>query len=157
MKEFPHQYTVMAAGTAEGDLVLRTEQLPVLLSAAPIEFGGPGDRWSPETLLVGAVADCFILTFRAIARASELPWTSLRCEVSGILDRVGRVPQFTSFTIRAKLAIQEGTSEELARRLLGKAERGCLITNSLKAASQLEAAIEIVPGSPHASNLLVHT
>ena len=43
------------------------------------EFGGPGDLWSPETMLAGAVAGCFILTFRAAARASSasIPWRKL--------------------------------------------------------------------------------
>ena len=35
-----------------------------------------------------------------------------------------------------------GTSEELVHRTLEKAERGCLITNSVKAPIQLEATIE---------------
>lgn len=144
MKTFPHEYAVTVVGSPQGDLEVRADRLPVLNSAPPAEFDGPGDRWSPETLLVAAVADCFVLTFRAVARALELPWTSLRCEVSGTLDRLERVPQFTRFRIRAHLGVPAGTSEELARRALEKAEHGCLITNSLKATSQLETAVETI-------------
>ena len=61
MQEFPHRYSVTAAGAVDGDVELTAERVPGLRSASPAEFGGPGDRWSPETLLVGAVADCFIL------------------------------------------------------------------------------------------------
>ena len=46
-------------------------------SSAPVEFDGPGDRWSPETLLIAAIADCFILTFRAIACATRMDWQGL--------------------------------------------------------------------------------
>jgi len=144
MKNFPHEYAITAAGSPDGDLELRADQLPVLHSAPSPEFGGPGDRWSPETLLVAAVADCFVLTFRGVARALELPWISLHCEASGSLDRVERVPQFTRFRLRAHLSVVEGTSHELARRALEKAEHGCLITNSLKGTTELESAVETV-------------
>ena len=47
-----------AAAVAEsGDVELTAEGLPPLRSAAPAEFGGPGNRWSPETLPVDLVAD----------------------------------------------------------------------------------------------------
>ena len=70
MHPFPHRYRVKGAGRVTGDVELTAERLTSLRSATPIEFDGPGDRWSPETLLVVAVAVCFILTFRAIAKAS---------------------------------------------------------------------------------------
>jgi organic hydroperoxide reductase OsmC/OhrA len=35
------------------------------------QLGGPGGQWSPETLLVAAAAECFILTFRAVAAWRE--------------------------------------------------------------------------------------
>jgi len=142
MQDFPHHYAASARADAEGDVTLESPRLPALVSAAPAEFGGPGDRWSPETMLVAAVADCFILTFRAIARGSKLAWTSLSCEVEGTLDRVERVTQFTGFRVRASLRVPAGTDETRAKRLLERAEQGCLITNSLKANSQLSLTVE---------------
>ena len=144
MQEFPHRYSVGALASAEGDVALESERLPALTTAPPAEFGGPGDRWSPETLLAGALADCFVLTFRAIARASKIPWLSLRCDVEGTLDRVERVTQFTSFRVRATLRVPAGANEEQAKRLLARAEQTCLITNSLKGSSHLEAEVEEV-------------
>ena len=143
MQEFPHRYSVAAVASVEGDVLLEGDRLPSLASAPPAEFGGPGDRWSPETLLVAAIADCFVLTFRAIAGASKLPWTSLRCDVEGTLDRVERVIQFTGFLVRASLRVPAGTNEEQARRLLARSEQSCLITNSLKGTSHLEAEVEV--------------
>jgi organic hydroperoxide reductase OsmC/OhrA len=43
--------------------------VPTLSTATPEEFGGPGDAWSPELLLLGAVESCFLFTFRAVAHA----------------------------------------------------------------------------------------
>ncbi len=144
MREFPHHYVISAAASPEGDVAIEGAKLPRLLSAPPAEFDGPGDRWSPETFMVAAVADCFILTFRAVASFSKLSWTSLTCEATGTLDRVDRVNQFTAFTIHASLAVPDGISEEQARRLLTRAEQTCLITNSLKATCQFEADIRVV-------------
>src|SRR5262245_44281270 len=119
MEPFPHQYQVTAAGTTVGSVELRSDRLPVLRSAPASQFGGPGDRWSPETLLVGAVADCFILTFRAIARASKLSWVSLECDVTGTLERTDRA-QFTRFDIVANLTVGSETDFGLAQRALEK-------------------------------------
>ena len=143
MNPFPHHYTVSAAADVESDVALTSERLPELVSAAPAEFDGPGNRWSPETLLVGAVADCFVLTFRAIASLSKLPWTTLTCEASGTVDRVDRVTQFTALSVRASLELPDGSHEEQARRLLTRAEQSCLVTNSLKAPCHLEIEVRV--------------
>ena len=145
MQDFPHHYSATAVADTEGDVALEGERLPSLPTNAPAEFGGPGDRWSPETLLVAAVADCFVLSFRAIARASKLPFLSLECKVDGTLDRVERVTQFTAFVVNASLRVPAGTDEAKAQRILARAEQTCLITNSLKAESHLSATIETAP------------
>jgi peroxiredoxin-like protein len=144
MQNLPHLYSVAATSGIEGHVDLTSAGLVGLESAAPAEFGGPGDRWSPETLLVAAVADCFILTFKAIARASTFEWLSLRCHVEGVLDRVDSVTRFTKFELRAQLEVPPGTSEEKATQLLEKSEHSCLITNSLRAEISLDVVIRIV-------------
>lgn len=143
MQDFPHLYTVTAAGAADGDVVLEGAALPPIMSAPPAQFGGPGDRWSPESLLVASVADCFILSFRAIAKATKLPWDAIECAVSGTLDRVEKVSQFTQFHVRATLRVPPGTDEAKARAAMERAEQICLITNSLKGKAHLEANVEI--------------
>jgi organic hydroperoxide reductase OsmC/OhrA len=143
MQDFPHHYKVTAGANLAGNVNLRSPGAPDLASAPPAEFGGPGDQWSPESLLVAAVADCFVLSFRAIARASRFEWDSLSCDVEGTLDRVDRVTQFTGFDVAATLNIPAGSDEAKAERLLEKAEQACLITNSLKAESHLEIKVHI--------------
>jgi len=106
-----------------------------------VEFGGPGGRWSPESLLVAAVADCFVLTLRAVARASDLPWTRVQCAVSGTLDKVGGKTRFTAFDLHVKLEVAQGADVDKATRLLQKAEASCLITQSLSAATHLTTEI----------------
>lgn len=141
MQDFPHLYTVEAAAGPDGEISLACEGLDTIASAAPVEFDGPGGRWSPETLLTAAVADCFILTFRAIARASKLEWTSLKCEVEGKLERRGHATLFTEFSLQATLVVPPDTDGERAHHLLEKAEAGCLITNSLTSDIHLDATV----------------
>ena len=143
MHDFPHHYQVSASSTADSEVTLASEGVVDISSMPPVEFGGPGGHWSPESLLVAAVADCFVLSFRAIARASRLDWTSLSCTVDGELDRVERVTQFTAFKVVAELDVPEGTDLAKAERLLEKAETACLITNSLKADSDLTASVRV--------------
>lgn len=142
MQNLPHQYNVSAAADPESAVQLRSTGLPDLESAAPAEFGGPGDQWSPESLLVASVADCFVLSFKAIARASKFSWISLTCSVEGTLDKVERTTQFTTFDLRASLTIPADMNEKTALRLLDKAEHLCLITNSLTAHTRLTASVQ---------------
>lgn len=147
MQPFPHHYSAVAKAGTLGDVALEGERLPPLASAPPTEFGGPGDQWSPETLLVAAVADCFVLTFRGIAGASRLSWVSLECSVSGTVDRIERVTQFTALTVQARLTVPAGTDQDQARRLLAKAEDNCLVSNSLKARPHLDLVVEVADGT----------
>jgi organic hydroperoxide reductase OsmC/OhrA len=142
MQPLPHHYRVTAQSLATDDVELRGERLPVLRSAPPVEFDGPGDRWSPETLVTAAVADCLILTFRAVARASRLAWTSLECDVTGTLDKVARAPEFVRFDIHARLRLPADADPEMGAQALEKAEHNCLISNSLKAAIHLTSSID---------------
>lgn len=145
MQEYPHIYKAGAVAAAEGEVTVTSPGLESMPTTSPPEFGGPEGNWSPETLLVAAVADCFILTFRAIARASRLEWCELDCAAEGKLEQVERLSQFTGFHLRARLRVPAGTRVEKAERLLRKAEAGCLVTNSLKAIIQLETFIEVMP------------
>lgn len=144
MSNFPHHYRASASAQNEGLVSLEADGVPEIKSAAPKEFGGPGDQWSPEDLLVGAVADCFVLSFRAIAQMSKFNWTSLKCEVSGTLDKVERAIQFTEINVKAHLTIPADADSARAQKLLEKAEQTCFITNSLKVDPHLETSIETV-------------
>lgn len=143
MEPYPHHYAVNARAEAEGPVTIASDGLPSLETAPPLQYGGAGDRWSPETLLVAAAADCFVLTFRAIASASKLAWTTLQCDADGLLDRVDGVTRFTHLTLRVHLTVAPGTEADRARRLLEKAEKTCLVTNSLAFSPALESTVEV--------------
>ena len=141
MHPYPHLYTVQATAEPTGDVPLTAAGLPAITTAPPAEFDGPGDRWSPETLLCGAVADCFLLSFRAVARASKLDWNSLDCSVDGKLERVDGRTFFTEIVVRATLRVPAGTDQDRATKLLEKAEHVCLVSNSLVAQRRLDPTV----------------
>ena len=142
MHPFPHRYVVNAAVRPVGDVPLSAVGVRVIESAPPKEFDGPGNQWSPEGLLTAAVADCFVLSFRAIATASKYAWISLEARTEGTLDRIEGKMRFTRFDTHAKLQVPAGADIERAKKLLEKAEQACLVANSLSGERHL--TIEVV-------------
>jgi len=144
MQALPHTYTVAASGQASDSLTIAAGELDNFSVSPPAQFGGPGDQWSPEDLLMASASSCFILSFRAITRASKFDWLSIECQSTGILDKVERSVEFTKITTAVKLVIADGISKDKAAKLLQKAEDLCLISNSLSCSCHLE--IEILTG-----------
>ncbi len=142
MHPFPHHYSVHASVRPDGDVPLAAEGVRVIESAPPKEFDGPGNQWSPEQLLTAAVADCFLLNFRAIAAASKFAWVSLEASTRGTLDRADGKMRFTRFDTHAKLHLHGGADVERAKKLMEKAEATCLVANSL--ASERHLTFEVI-------------
>ena len=132
MKCWPHHYHVNVEAGGQDHTEISSPGLTPFVSAPPAEFDGPGDLWSPETLLVGAVADCFVLTFKAITATAKLRWTKIQCAGQGILDRADDGVRFTDVFLRVRLEVPAETDPERAHRLLEKAEKACLVGNSLR-------------------------
>ena len=141
MHPFPHRYRVRIGASPEGALQLNAEGLPEIASLPPPEFDGPGGYWSPETLLLAAVGDCMLLTFRAIAKVSRFEWRELAADVEGVLERIEGNSRFTRIETRVRLVVPAGADAARARKLLKKAEQGCPISNSLTAERHLECEV----------------
>jgi peroxiredoxin-like protein len=141
MKPFPHRYTARIAGGPEGYATLSSPGVPDLRTAPPLDFDGPGDAWSPEQLLLAAVEACFLLTFRAVARSSGVPFVAMSVEAEGLVDRVNGVTRFTEIVLRPRVALPAGVDWGRVQRMLEKAERACLVSASLDTPIRLEPEI----------------
>lgn len=141
MASFPHEYVVSSAGGPEGVLPVESEGLPALETHAPPEFGGPAGYWSPETMLTAAVANCLILTFRALA-SGKLEWSNLKVSCKGEVDKTREGLKFTKFRIDAVLTVGGEADEGKARELLENAKKYCLVTASLNSETQMSAEVE---------------
>lgn len=105
---------------------------PELTVATPPEFknGVPG-VWSPEDLLVAAVASCYTVTLVAVTERRELPLHSLHVSGTGHLTarddgRLGFVAIELTVAIRT-----DEQALDAVERAAKNAERGCLVTMAL--------------------------
>ena len=97
---------------------------------------GPGDAWSPEQLMLGAVSACFVPTFRPIARASRIEFASIAVDAVRTVDR--RVTRFTENVLRPRLALPAGVEPGRVRGALDGAHPDCLVSASLATTVRVE-------------------
>lgn len=103
-----------------------------LCVTAPPEFGGlDGSFWSPEDLLVNAVASCYAITLRSVARRLRVPIRELTVHAVGDLERQGEGPfGFARIELNVDLSTDEGM-EAVAERAAAVAEEQCLVRGAL--------------------------
>ena len=82
-------------------------------------------------------------TFLAIAEYSKLEFNSFDCSAEGILEKVDGKFLMTEITLKPVLVIEDDAKKDRALRILDKAERACLISNSIKTTVHLDAEVEI--------------
>ena len=122
--------------------VMETCALPNLQVDAPPEFKGHDGAWTPEHLFVASVNTCFMTTFLAIAENSKLEVVSFKAGAKGKLEKLdGQGFMMTEITLHPKLVISHARDAERANRILEKAEKHCLISNSIKTETKLEPEV----------------
>lgn len=110
----------------------------------PPEFDkGIAGIWSPEHLFTSAVLSCFMTTFLAIADYSKLEYTKFHCKAEGVLEKVEGKYLMTEIMLKAELQIADADKLDKAERILQKAEKACLISNSIKSTVHLETEISV--------------
>jgi uncharacterized OsmC-like protein len=84
---------------------------------------------------------CFLFTLRAVAKLSQVEFTSLELSSEGTLDRVDGVTRFTEIVLRPRLTLGHGGDRARALWVLEKSKKACLVTASLSTAVRLEPDI----------------
>jgi organic hydroperoxide reductase OsmC/OhrA len=118
----------------EGDRItnVSSPDKPDLTVATPPEFkNGVAGVWSPEDLLVAAVASCYSVTLVAVAERRELPLHSLH--VSGTGHLTGRDDGrfgFVAIELTAVIRTDEPAIEAM-ERAAKHAGRACLVSMAL--------------------------
>ncbi|HKY26778.1 MAG TPA: OsmC family protein [Pyrinomonadaceae bacterium] len=135
-------YTTEVEWTGERHGELRGPALPKLDVDAPPEFKGHEGVWTPEHLFVASVNSCFMTTFVAIADNSKLEFVRFHADAVGKLEKVeGQGLMITHITLRPKLVLKHNRDAERALRIFQKAEKHCLIANSIRTETKLEPQI----------------
>lgn len=140
-----HEYEVRLNWLSERKGELSSPVLDEKVTVAtPPEFpGGIPGIWSPEHLLVAAVSSCLMTTFLAVAEKSRLPYKRFTCGAVGTLQMKDGVYMITDVILKPHVVITSADDQEKALRVLEKAEKHCLISNSVKATIHMQPEIEV--------------
>ena len=125
---------VAQVGPATSQAVARAH---TVLIDRPVEKGGEDRGPLGGELLLMSLGGCFVSTLLAAIRTREVMVSDVRVSVTGT---VGGVPErFETMTLRVAAKYDD---EDLMRKLLSIAERGCLVTNTLKDAVLITVDLE---------------
>jgi peroxiredoxin-like protein len=134
-----HTYHVTAKWEAGKNGIVSAKEIhPPIHFSAPPEFKGEAGVWTPEHFLLAAVGSCFVATFYAIATKSKLEFVSLQLCVEGRLGEFEGKLRFTEIVLQPSLMIAYNNELEQAKRILEKANEGCLIARSLACPVRME-------------------
>jgi peroxiredoxin-like protein len=136
-----YMYHTTVKWTEQRKGVMSCAGKPDVQVATPPEFKGHDGMWSPEDLFVASVNICLMTTFLAVAERAGLAFSSYASTAEGRLELVEGQFQFTTITIRPSITLKSGEDVAQAKELIEKAERNCLISNSMKATVTLEPVI----------------
>jgi len=96
--------------------------------ASPPAFGGLEGRWTPEDLLLCAIASCYTTTFRALADSSKLACTDLQVEVESAIGKADTGYNLGQVLIHANLTISREEDRARSIKLLHKTKELCLVS-----------------------------
>lgn len=112
--------------------------------ATPPEFpGGMPHIWSPEHLFTAAVSSCLMTTFLAIAEYSKLEFVSFKCGSKGILEKVDGKFVMSEVQLFPEVVITDESKRDRTERIVEKAEKACLISNSIASKITMETKITV--------------
>lgn len=110
--------------------------------ATPPEFDkGIPNIWSPEHLFTAAVSSCLMTTFLAIADYSKLEFVSFKCGSKGILEKIDGKFLISEVLLFPEVVITDQSKRERTERILEKAEKACLISNSVTSKITMEVKV----------------
>jgi organic hydroperoxide reductase OsmC/OhrA len=135
-KSYKYMTSVLWKGEKKGTLSVAGK--PAVEVATPPEFKGHEGIWSPEDLYVAAVNSCIMTTFLAFAGRAGLAFEGYESEAEGLLEFVDERLVFTKIVVRPRVTLRPGADCKPAEEILHKAEKNCLVSNSLRTEVILE-------------------
>jgi len=133
-----YRYPVSVRWSGEKKGVLTVPGKPSVEVATPPEFKGHEGIWSPEDLYVAAVNSCIMTTFLAYAARAGLAFDAYDSAAEGLLEFADDRFAFTKVVVRPRIALRSAEERAKAEDVLRKAERDCLVSNSIRAEVTLE-------------------
>ncbi len=103
-----------------------------LTVATPKIFDGEGNDWSPEHLLLGSITSCFMTTYLYFAKKLSLEIDGLECSINGRVELVEGRYEFTHIDLYPRICVKNESFVELARTVLEKTRKYCLVAHAIK-------------------------
>jgi organic hydroperoxide reductase OsmC/OhrA len=126
-----YEFPVSVRSLGGGRTLTTPPAKPSLEVAVPPEFGGPDARvWSPEDLLVAAVASCYAVTLASVAERRGLSVRTLGVRGVGHVEKGPEGSAFTVVELRVAIEADE-TSWPAVEEAALLAEERCLVRRAL--------------------------
>ena len=139
-----HFYRVAAWWASGRTGLAKSDSAPNAIHfTAPTEFGGLEGRWTPEELLLAAIASCYTTTVHAIADAARFDFADLQVEASGTVRKAESGYNFSEIIVQPNLKIASVVDRECALSLLRRAEKLCLVSRAVGTTLKFEPRIEV--------------
>ncbi len=120
------------------------DAIALRLSADPA-FRGEASLLNPEQLLVASVVSCQLLSFLAVAARARVDIRAYEDDAEGVMPEEESPLRLTEITLRPRIVVAPGTSEERILHLVDLAHRECYIANSLRTDIRIEPTVVIGP------------
>jgi organic hydroperoxide reductase OsmC/OhrA len=131
MPRFPLEYGVELHKNDGEPMELSSGNRPRLITGPPFELGGSDAWWSPEHLLVSAVASCMSATFFALATRAKIHVGAYRCRANGVIDRIDGHVAFTSVHLAIDVRALADDVQR-TRNVIEEAKKHCFVATSLR-------------------------
>lgn len=139
-----HTYETSVQWTNQRKAALISKGLPSLEVATPPQFpGGHEGIWSPEHLFTASAEICLMTTFLSIAEKAKFPFINYTSTAVGTLEKTDTGFLMTKIVIKPTLSVDDELLREKGLKLLEKAEKYCLISNSMKSEVILEPTVVV--------------
>ena len=143
-----HEYRVAAWWTSGRSGIAKTDTAPNAIQfSAPENFGGFEGSWTPEDLLLAALAACYTTTLLTLATGTQSDFTDLEVEASATICKRDSGYGFTAIILRPVLKIADPDQKDRAFEFLRKAERLCLVSRALDVPIRFAPQLEVLPSA----------
>ena len=127
------------------DSELLAEHRPTIPGGPTPSFAGDGSGWSPEDLLIGAVAQCHMLWYLHLCARNGIDVQTYTDHATGVLEVERADGAMTSIDLRADVAIAAG-DPALAEQLFTVAGEHCYIARSVNFPVHHAVTVTVVEG-----------
>ena len=134
MQKFPMKFevTVAASGGVASPWTAQADELPLIPSAIPPEFFGPGGGYSPEDLFGIALMNCLVAMYKVYCERAKVSIQEIRGKAAVVIDKQPSEASFVITEVNLYFDITGVSDKEKARALFDRAAKDCPVSNSIR-------------------------